>query len=295
MKFVKSHGTGNDFVMIEDLSGEITLDRDLVRALCDRHFGVGADGVVRVAKGSSGGQFFMDYWNADGSVAEMCGNGIRCLGKYVGDRGLASGEEIIVETRGGLRTLRLERDLGPTGKVRRVQVDMGVPVLERSAIPVAGDGADALRETIEVDGERVAATCLSMGNPHAVLFVDEVSSAPVGSLGPRLETHPLFPSKTNVEFVQVRDHDRVAVRIWERGVGETLSSGTGSCASVVAGQLRGLTGRRVEVAVLGGLLEITWEGPGEPVMMSGPAVEVAEGILDQDWLRASRDTRPPRG
>jgi diaminopimelate epimerase len=224
----------------------------------------------------------MDYRNADGSVAEMCGNGVRVVGKYLSDRGLAD-IELDLETRAGVKHLRLHP--GSNGCIDRVTVDMGAPSFQRSDLPMGGDG-EALAERLEVDGQAVVATCLSMGNPHAVVFVDDVDKAPVTSLGPRLERHPLFPNRTNVEFVQVLGDDLVRQRTWERGVGETLACGSGACAAAVAAQRRGLAGERLTVELLGGRLELEWR-PAGTVRMTGPAVEVAHGTIDEALLAAA--------
>ena len=271
MEFVKAHGTGNDFVVVEDLTDRYRITPQLVRAVCDRHFGVGADGLIRIAPGGET-PFFMDYRNADGSLAEMCGNGVRVVGKYLGDRGHVS-SSFDLETRAGVKHLELHAD--DRGDIDRVTVDMGPPALDEE-------------RTLEVDGERVTATCLSMGNPHAVVFVDDVDKAPVTSLGPALETHPAFaPGKTNVEFAQVVDRATVRQRTWERGVGETLACGTGACAVAVATQVRGLTGHPVTIELRGGRLELDWT-PGGTVRMTGPAREVAHGTMTDAFLPSVR-------
>jgi diaminopimelate epimerase len=271
VEFVKAHGTGNDFVVVEDLTGRYRITRELVRAVCDRHFGVGADGLIRIAAGTEA-PFFMDYRNADGSLAEMCGNGVRVVGKYLGDRGLV-GATCDLETRAGVKHLELHAD--DRGDIDRVTVDMGPPTLDDE-------------RTLEVDGEKVIATCLSMGNPHAVVFVEDVDKAPVTSLGPALETHPAFsPDKTNVEFAQLVDRTTVRQRTWERGVGETLACGTGACAVAVAAQVRGLAGRPLVVELRGGRLELDWT-PGGTVRMTGPAREVAHGTLTDEFLDSVR-------
>jgi diaminopimelate epimerase len=276
MRFVKVHGAGNDFVMIEDLDDELTLNAAFVAAACDRHFGVGGDGLIRIVRRGDG--FFMDYYNADGEVAEMCGNGIRCLAKYVGDRGIATSDVIDVETRAGIKRLELFRDgADARGPVTRVRVDMGAPILARADIPLAGDG-DPLHETLAFDGLPLDIACVSMGNPHAVVFVDAVERVPFETLGPAVETNPLFPARTNVEFTQVLNDHEVRVRVWERGVGETLACGTGACATAVAANLRGFTGREVAVHLPGGTLDIEWAADGR-VYMTGPAEEVFEGTL----------------
>jgi len=279
VEFVKAHGTGNDFVVVEDLGDRYELSAGFVRAVCDRRFGVGGDGLIRIAPGTRA-PFFMDYRNADGSVAEMCGNGARVVGKYLADRGHVAGA-FDLETRAGVKHLELHA--GDDGLVDRATVDMGAPSFDRADLPMLGEG-EALKEPFEVQaGQTVVGTCLSMGNPHVVVLVDDVDAAPVASLGPLLETHPAFPNKTNVEFVQVVGEDLLRQRTWERGVGETLACGTGACAVAVAGQVRGLTGQRVEIELRGGRLELEWV-PGRTVRMTGPAREVAHGTLGDELL-----------
>jgi diaminopimelate epimerase len=271
MRFVKAHGTGNDFVLLPDLEDRIELTPDLVRALCAPHLGVGADGVIRIGT-SPDGDVFMDHWNADGSTAEMCGNGVRCVAKYVLDREIVEGDSLRVDTRAGVK--RVEARRGADGKVVAVRVDMGAPVPGgvNQPLDVQRDGAE----------EIVHITTLSMGNPHAVLVVDDVAAAPVRTLGPEIEGHRAFPDRTNVEFIHVRGRDRIEGRIWERGVGETMASGTGSSAMAVAAHLLGLADRSVTVALPGGELRIEWTD--ETLYVEGPAVEVAEGELSIDWL-----------
>ena len=272
MRFTKAHGTGNDFVVVGDLEDAWKPNEDFVRAVCDRRFGVGADGLIRIAPAADGAHF-MDYWNADGTTAEMCGNGVRVVGKWLGDRGLADGPSAAIETRSGLRTVELRRD--DAGLVTEVRVDMGPPVLVPADIPV--EAADPLHVPLEVDGERFEAACVSMGNPHAVIFIDGVDELPIERIGPVIERHPLFPAKTNVEFVEAAGPQRLRMRVWERGVGETFACGTGACAVGVAGVLRGMSGREVDVELRGGTLRIEWTP--ETVLMTGPAVEVFEGEL----------------
>jgi diaminopimelate epimerase len=278
VEFVKAHGTGNDFVVIEDLGDRYRLTPEFVRAVCDRHFGIGGDGLIRIAPGRLA-RFSMDYRNADGSSAEMCGNGVRVVGKYLADRDHVSGS-FELETGAGVK--RLDLHAADDGAIDQVTVDMGAPSFDRAEVPMAGDG-EALEEPLQAGGETVVATCLSMGNPHAVVFVDDVDAAPVTRLGPLLEAHPAFPNRTNVEFVQVLDRRTVRQRTWERGVGETLACGTGACAAAVAGQVRGLTGREVAVDLRGGRLSLAWS-PGGTVRMTGPAREVAHGTMVGDLL-----------
>jgi diaminopimelate epimerase len=281
LPFAKYHGTGNDFVMIEDLDGRIALDSKLVAAMCDRHRGVGADGLIRVI-GAEDADFFMDYYNADGATAEMCGNGVRCLAKLVYERGLTNKRELAVSTRAGLKHVWLDVD---GDVVRRVTVDMGPPAFTRGEIPMDGPPDEQfLAEPFEMDGTTVKASALSMGNPHLVLFVDtDPSAIDVRHVGPGLEHHPSFPQRTNVEFVAPGERG-LGVRVWERGVGETMACGTGACASLVAANLAGLVPRRVDVTFPGGTLDIDWRENG--VFLTGPAERAFEGSLDRSWLAA---------
>ena len=269
IEFAKMHGTGNDFVVFADFDELLNLDENAVRKLCDRNFGVGADGVIRISR--KNGAYFMDYRNADGSIGDMCGNGIRTVGKWLGDRNLAH-DEATVDTRSGVKTLQLRRSAN--GAVDSVRVDMGQP---KSAV-----------ETVAIDtdfGTHEVST-VSMGNPHAVMFVDSVGVLEhlvVAGVGSALEKHPHFPAGTNVEFVVVGDNAAL-LRTWERGVGETLACGTGACATVVSsiatGRLQAST-QPVKVEVLGGVLEIEWQ-EGQSVYMAGPAVEVFRGVINLD-------------
>jgi len=290
IRFAKYHGTGNDFVMIEDLEDRLDLTPALVAAMCDRHTGVGADGVIRIAPGERA-PFFMDYRNADGDVAEMCGNGIRCLAKYVYDRGLTYETGLDVDTRAGKKHLALF--LGDDG-VETVRVDMGRPALDRAAIPMAGPESERfVGQTFPDAGPGYVATAVSMGNPHLVLVTDDdIAGLDLPRIGPPLEHHPDFPEGTNVEFVRIED-GRVDVRVWERGSGETMACGTGGCASLVAASLLGKVGRRATVRFPGGDLDIEWE-PGDHVLMTGPAVFVFEGQLEPSWLARVPDTAPVR-
>jgi diaminopimelate epimerase len=273
MRFAKYHGTGNDFVMLEDLGNRQELTPGLVSSLCDRHTGVGADGVIRIAP-SSDSDFFMDYWNADGNVAEMCGNGIRCLAKYVFDRGLTSKTELRVDTRAGVKDLILNV---ADGAVTSVRVDMGTPAFTRKEIPMAGPpGETFIDEPITAGDVKYRATAVSMGNPHLVLIGEtDPSEIDVRVLGPALQRHPEFPEQTNVEFVRVTD-GAVAVRVWERGSGETMACGTGACASLVAASRVGLVGREAPVRFPGGTLEVEW-GRDDRVSLTGPASFVFDG------------------
>ena len=276
MEFVKAHGTGNDFVLLPDLADDMTLTADLTRRLCAPHLGLGADGVIRIAPPRSGtdADVFMDYRNADGSIAEMCGNGVRTVAKYALDRELVEGNTISVDTRAGVKAVQVvQRDA--EGRVHLVRVDMGVPAPgERTSITVdAPDGP----ESYEV-------ATVSMGNPHAVLVTDDVATAPVTTIGPLIERHPAFPNGANVEFIAVRGKDQITGRIWERGVGETMASGSGASAMAVGAWMRGLTGRTCQVTLPGGTLDIDWSS--ERLYVTGPAVEVASGTIDPSWMTA---------
>ena len=284
LRFGKYNGTGNDFVMIEDVADRVALDADLVAALCDRHRGVGADGLIRVAPAADA-DFFMDYYNADGRVSQMCGNGIRCLAKLVYEHGLTEKRELAISTRAGVKHVTLHVD---DGTVDHVTVDMGAPSLRRGDLPMAGDpDSSFLAEPVDLDGTSFKGSAVSMGNPHLVLFIDaDPSSLDVGRMGPKLEHDPRFPEGTNVEFVATTGSG-LSVRVWERGVGETMACGTGACASLVAAHLAGLVPARCDVRFPGGLLDIEWRrDDGGNVFMTGGVERSFEGVLDQAWLAA---------
>ncbi len=288
MEFTLAHGTANDFVVLTDLDDRLELPAALVRALADRRRGLGADGVIRIGGGGEDADVFMDYRNADGSVVEMCGNGVRVVAKHVVDHQLVVPTEngvIRVGTRAGVKPVRIV-DRHADGRVATVAVDMGPPVLRPEAVPFAAADPDALRHHLEVDGEVVGFSVLSMGNPHAVLVVDDVDAAPVHRLGARLERDPSFPQGVNVGFAEVVADDQLRLRVWERGVGETAACGTGACAAVVALQRLSLLGQQVAVELPGGRLDVDHAGDGT-VSMTGPAVEVARGTLDTAWLAAA--------
>jgi diaminopimelate epimerase len=275
MRFAKYQGIGNDFVMFADPDDRLRLSSETVRALCDRRFGIGADGVIRVAPGGGGGDFFMDYVNSDGSLGEMCGNGIRCLAVFAAAEGLTEASELKVETRAGLKTVWVADD--------GIRVDMGPPAFRPDEVPVLWQGDDALHAKVELDDEVVEAACLSMGNAHAVLFVEDLASVPLREVGPRIETHPMFPAGTNVEFVVVESPERIAMSVWERGSGQTLACGTGACAAMVAARLLRGAEPRVTVAMPGGELSVEWAGrfdDVQPVYMTGPAVKSFEGDVE---------------
>jgi diaminopimelate epimerase len=289
VKFSKYHGTGNDFVMVEDLADRLRPAAEMIAALCDRHRGVGADGLIRIAP-AAGADFFMDYYNANGEVAEMCGNGIRCLAKYVFDRGLTRALEIDVETRAGTKHLVIEAD---GGVVLSVTVDMGEPAFDRKSIGMTGDAtATFLQQPLEVGGRTYEAAALSMGNPHCVLFLplgegpEGLAALDVAGLGRSVEMRSdLFPDRTNVEFVTVAG-GTINVRVWERGSGETMACGTGACAALVASALTGRTGRDAELRFPGGALGVSWRDDGH-VSLTGPAVCVFDGEVAEDWLEGA--------
>ncbi|HVM34380.1 MAG TPA: diaminopimelate epimerase [Actinomycetota bacterium] len=273
MRFAKYEGIGNDFVMIADPADELRLSTEQVRRLCDRRFGIGADGVIRVAPGSDGAELFMDYVNSDGSIGEMCGNGIRCLALFARAEGMTGEDVIRVGTRAGVKTVSIIDGDG-------VRVDMGAPIFAPAEVPVEWDGTDALHAKIELETEVVEAAVLSMGNPHAVLFVDDTQTAPVATLGPVIERHHVFPNGTNVEFATVESNDRVRMRVWERGAGETLACGTGAAAVAVASRLLHGVSSPVTVALPGGDLVVEWGGRDDreaSVFMTGPARRVFDG------------------
>lgn len=272
LAFTKMQGLGNDFVMIDAVRQPIQLSSDQVRWLADRHFGVGCDQLLVVEPARTPGvDFRYRIFNADGGEVEQCGNGARCFARFVFEQGLTDKREIRVETKKGIITPRLEDD-------GNVTVDMGVPVLTPAEVPFVSD-SDAWVQPLDVAGTPVAITAVSMGNPHAVQVVADVDTAPVAEQGPLIEHHPRFPARVNAGFLQVVDEHNVRLRVFERGAGETLACGTGACAAVVAGILRGLVASPVRVATRGGELTIAWGGVGTPVMMTGPAVTVFAGEL----------------
>jgi diaminopimelate epimerase len=273
MRFAKYQGIGNDFVMLSDPDDDLELTTDLVRSLCDRRFGIGADGVIRVGP-SSHAQFFMDYANSDGSPSEMCGNGIRCLAVFARAEGLTDDTVIDVDTLSGVKSVTVQGD--------RVRVDMGPPIFDPARIPVVleNGGPHPLRTKLQLEEGTFEAAALSMGNPHAVLFVDDVNSVPVTALGPRLEHHRAFPNGANIGFATIDTANRIRLRVWERGSRETLACGTGACAAAVAARLLRDGDAKVTVGLRGGELEIEWAGSTtdeQSVFMTGPAVEVFTG------------------
>jgi diaminopimelate epimerase len=278
------HGAGNDFVVVNGFAEHLD-DRtlpSLAIGICDRHFGVGGDGLVLVLP-SNTADFCMRMLNPDGSEAEMCGNGIRCAAKFAFERGITRVNPVRVETLTGVKTIDLTV---VDGKVTAVRVDMGKPILDRAGIPSVAPGVGpVIDEPLALEDRTIAITCVSMGNPHCVTFVEDAGSYPVRLVGPQVERHPSFPERTNAEFVQIVDPVNIRMRVWERGAGETLACGTGACASAVAAILNGKTERAVTVHLEGGDLYIEWV-EGGPVMMTGPAVEVFSGDVPPEIIRA---------
>ena len=278
MKFTKMHGCGNDYIYVDGTKEILTPQEkpEVVRCLSDRHFGIGGDGVIFINP-SREADFEMEMYNMDGSRAEMCGNGIRCVAKFVYDKGLTDKTSISVISCGKIKYLTLSIE---NGKVSTVRVNMGSPIFKSKDIPVISDKEEVIGDEIEVDGEIYKMTCVSMGNPHAVVFVDEVAGLPLEKIGPLFENHVRFPKRVNTEFVKVLDENTVEMRVWERGTGETLACGTGACATVVACVLNGLTKEQVTVKLLGGNLQIQWDRESNLVYMTGPATTVFEGEIE---------------
>ena len=278
MKFTKMHGCGNDYIYVDGAKEILTPQEkpEVVRRLSDRHFGIGGDGVIFINP-SKEADFEMEMYNMDGSRAEMCGNGIRCVAKFVYDKGLTDKTSISVISCGKIKYLTLTVE---NGKVSTVEVNMGSPILKAENIPVISDKEEVIGDEIEVDGEIYKMTCVSMGNPHAVVFMDEVEGLPLEKMGPLFENHVCFPKRINTEFVKVLDENTVEMRVWERGTGETLACGTGACATVVACVLNGLTKEQVTVKLLGGNLQIQWDRESNLVYMTGPATTVFEGEIE---------------
>lgn len=281
VRFTKMQGIGNDYVYVNGFEQRVDSPNELARRISDRHFGVGSDGLVLILP-SGAADVRMRMFNADGSEAEMCGNAIRCVGKYVHDRGLLAKDVIQVETRAGIKIVRL---LFEAGEVCGATVDMGEPELTPARIPVLlapalTEGEDPQRfiaRPLEVGGRVYAVTAVSMGNPHAVVFMQGIDDLDLPALGPLFEHHPLFPQRTNTEFVEVLSSTRIRMRVWERGAGETLACGTGACAAAVASVLNGHTGRELDVELKGGVLHIHWDKSNGHVYMTGGAVTVFDG------------------
>lgn len=276
MKFTKMHGLGNDYVYVNCFEEKIDNPPAVARFVSDRHFGIGSDGLIMINP-SKTADFEMEMYNADGSRGEMCGNGIRCVAKYVYDYGLTDKTQISVETLGGIKYLDLAVE---DGKVSLVKVDMGKPELEADLIPIISERKQVIDEPIEVDGKEYHMTGVSMGNPHAVIYVDDVKGLDLEKIGPKFENHERFPKRINTEFVHCIDRQTVEMRVWERGSGETLACGTGACAVAVSSILNNLTDTQVTVKLLGGDLQIEWDREKDRVFMTGPATVVFDGVID---------------
>ncbi|MBO5336936.1 MAG: diaminopimelate epimerase [Lachnospiraceae bacterium] len=283
MKFTKMQGCGNDYVYVNGFVEKIKAEDkpELVRRLSDRHFGIGGDGVIFINP-STEADFEMEMYNADGSRSEMCGNGIRCVAKFVYDKGLTDNTDITIISGGQVKYLQLtveKTEDCPRGLVSRVRVNMGSPILEPELIPVVlqVSSEKAIDTPITVEGKEYRMTCVSMGNPHAVIFTEGVKEMDLEKIGPSFENHKCFPRRTNTEFVEIIDKKTVLMRVWERGSGETLACGTGCCATAVACVLNGLTDKKITVKLLGGELEIEWDTEENLVYMTGPATTVFEG------------------
>jgi len=275
LKFAKMQGCGNDYVYVNCFEEEVSDRPELSRVVSNRNFGIGSDGLICICP-SDTADFKMDMYNADGSSAQMCGNGIRCIGKYVFEKGMTDKKTITVETLAGIKTLELNVE---DGVVKTVCVDMGSPELRPQFIPIAEHGKDFIDRSVIVGSEEYFVTALSVGNPHAVVFVKDVDALDLKTLGPKFENHPLFPERVNTEFVQVIDRNTLKMRVWERGSGETLACGTGSTATLVASALNGHTGNSATIRLLGGELFIEWDREKNKLYMTGPAVLVFDGEL----------------
>ena len=276
MKFTKMQGLGNDYVYVNCFEEKIENPPAVARYVSDRHFGIGSDGLIMINP-SEVADFEMEMYNADGSRSEMCGNGIRCVGKYVYDYGLTEKEHISVETLAGIKYLDLTVE---DGKVKLVKVDMGSPELVPENIPIVADGNRVIDEPINVNGTEYRMTGVSMGNPHAVVYVEDVKGLDIETIGPAFENHERFPNRVNTEFVKVLDRNTVEMRVWERGSGETMACGTGACAVAVACILNGFTEDKVTVKLLGGDLQIEWDKEADKIYMTGPAEVSFDGEIN---------------
>lgn len=276
MKFTKMHGIGNDYVYVNCFKEEVPDPSQTAIKVSDRHFGIGSDGLILI-KPSDVADGKMEMYNADGSQGAMCGNGIRCVAKYMYDYGLTDKTSISVETKSGIKYLDLTVE---NGKVSTVKVNMGAPILKAADIPVLCDTEQMIDQPVTVDGKEWKMTCVSMGNPHAITYIEDVKNLDIEKIGPKFENHPIFPDRVNTEFVKVIDRKTVEMRVWERGSGETLACGTGACATAVACILNGLTEDEVTVKLLGGDLTIFWDRKENLVYMTGSATTVFDGDIE---------------
>ncbi len=277
--FTKMQGIGNDYIYVDCTKEEVLTPEEVVAfsiKYSDRHFGIGSDGVILI-KPSDDADFFMDMYNADGSRGKMCGNGIRCVAKYVYDKGLTRKTDLRIETLSGIKKITVAVE---SGKVTRATVNMGKPILDSTKIPVLWSEKNLINEPIAVGGRLYNITAVSMGNPHAVVYVKDIETLPLEQMGPLFERHKLFPESVNTEFVQIIDRTHLRMRVWERGSGETMACGTGACATVVASALNGFAERSATVILNGGELKITWREDTDEVIMEGPAEEAYEGVAE---------------
>lgn len=281
IKFTKMHGLGNDYVYIDAINQKIENESSLAKFVSNRHFGIGSDGLILICK-SEVADFKMRMFNSDGSEAEMCGNGIRCVGKFVYDKRLTNKTTVKIETLAGIKTLILNTK---DGKVETARVDMGEPILEAEKIPVISTEEPVKNLELEAENKKFKFTCVSMGNPHAITIVENTKEFEVEKYGKVLEVDKAFPKKANIEFAQIVDRQNINMRVWERGAGETLACGTGACATAVACNLNGLTDRKVNIELLGGTLNIEWNETDNHVYMTGPAVTVFDGELYEEAIR----------
>ena len=276
LKFTKMHGLGNDYVYMDAITQKIENREELAQYVSDRHFGIGSDGLILICP-SEKADFRMQMFNSDGTEAEMCGNGIRCVGKFVYDKGLTNKQTINIETLAGIKKLDM---IVNDNKVEQVKVDMGEPILEPEKIPVISDENPTKKLKLKADGREFEFTCVSMGNPHAITFIeDSLEKFDVNRYGKILEIDKAFPKKSNIEFINIVNDKKIKMRVWERGAGETLACGTGACGSVVASILNGYTGKEVTVELIGGELKIEWNDLDNHIYMIGPAVTVFEGTI----------------
>ncbi|MDK2928745.1 MAG: diaminopimelate epimerase [Methanococcus sp.] len=276
MKFTKMHGLGNDYIYVDAISQKIENPNEISKFVSDRHFGIGSDGLVLILP-SDKADFKMRMFNSDGSEAEMCGNAIRCVGKFVYDKKMTDKSTITIETLAGIKVLEMTIE---NSKVVLVKVDMGEPILKAEEIPVLSEKHPVIDEEITAKDYCYKFTCVSMGNPHAITYIENVDEFPLEKIGPLFEIHEKFPRKTNVEFVELIDKNTVKMRVWERGAGETLACGTGACAVLTASVLKGYVGRKATVKLLGGDLTIEWNEFDNHIYMTGPATTVFEGEID---------------
>ncbi len=284
MEFFKYHSLGNDYILLDATESPVQLSPEDIRMLCDRHLGIGADGII-VVELSGRAAYRMINYNPDASEADVSGNGLRCLAKHLYETGMHPEKELLVETPSGIKEIIMHTAMG---RVRTIQVNMGRPDFRRSSIPMGdGEGEEAVDYPLEVSGRTFPVTCLSMGTPHCVLFVDEVRPTMVRELGPLLENHPLFPLRVNVEFAQVLNMSEMRLRSWERGAGETMASAAGASAAVAAALRTGRCKRKVDVQLPGGLMEVEVTPEGD-ILTRGPARRVFRGVLDEDWRERSR-------